>query len=649
MKNFLLLAAFAAVALAGDDVPGWLREFAGAQTPAYPSKVPAVVLLDEQTVTVEASGRVVTSDRKAIRILTREGRKEAVAHEVYVMNTGKVRELHAWMIRPSGEVKKYGKGEVMDIALAQNDVYNEARARAVAASSDADPGAVFGYESVSEDRSIFTQFEWSFQNRLPVLLSRYALTVPPGWRVEGVVFNGQVPPQQSGSTYTWECRNLPFIDAEPASPPLASLAPRLAVSYFPADNAKATMGKIFHGWPDVAEWLGSLEDPQSAADDALAAKARELTAGAHSEFERIRAIADYVQAVHYVSIQTGLGRGGGYVPHPASEVFRKNYGDCKDKANLMRAMLRVAGIPAYPVSIFSGDPRYVREEWPSPQQFNHAIIAVKLSDSANKAPAAADHPKLGRLLYFDPTDEYTPAGDLPQHEQGSLALIDAAEGGLVRMPVIPASANRIERDTEIELAADGSITSHVRERAHGQSAAAFRRRFRSQARPEFNKTIEQWIAAGANGANVAKVESADAPAADRFDLQLEFQAARYAQSMRGQLLIFRPAVIVRRSGPTFSEAKRQNPVVLHAESFQETVRVKLPAGFKVDELPDGGKLETQFGAYTGTYTVQGRDLAFTRRLEIPAATIPVAQYGALKEFFEKVAGAEQSPVVLVKE
>ena len=40
----------------------------------------------------------------------------------------------------------------------------------------------------------------------------------------------------------------------------------------------------------------------------------------------------------------------------ATEVFAKSYGDCKDKANLMRAMLKIVGITAFPVSIYSGDP-----------------------------------------------------------------------------------------------------------------------------------------------------------------------------------------------------------------------------------------------------------------------------------------------------
>ena len=85
----------------------------------------------------------------------------------------------------------------------------------------------------------------------------------------------------------------------------------------------------------------------------------------------------------------------------------------------MRAMLKVLDITSFPVGIYSGDPDYVREEWASPQQFNHCIIAIKVSDETQVATVIS-HPTLGRLLIFDATDDDTPVGDLPDHEQGSL-------------------------------------------------------------------------------------------------------------------------------------------------------------------------------------------------------------------------------------
>src|SRR5262249_9201745 len=157
----------------------------------------------------------------------------------------------------------------------------------------------------------------------------------------------------------------------------------------------------------------------------------------------IQAVGRFVQSLAYISIQTGLGRGGGYRPHSAADVFGKLFGDCKDKTNLMRAMLKALGISAYPVAIYSGDPSYVHEEWASPQQFNHCIIAIKVTSDTQSTVVLA-HPTLGRLLIFDPTDENTPVGDLPEHEQGSLALIVAADGGtLVRTPSTSPETNRL--------------------------------------------------------------------------------------------------------------------------------------------------------------------------------------------------------------
>jgi Domain of Unknown Function with PDB structure (DUF3857)/Transglutaminase-like superfamily len=636
-------------ALAGDDVPAWLRQVSSANAASYAKNVPAVVLWDESRVSVDDDGKVTTMDFYAVRILTREGRGEAIAKRVYNTDSGKVREMRAWMIRPAGDVKKYGKDQIVDVAIADNDVYNEARAKLILGSEDAEPGAVFGYEVTSEERSVFTQLSWGFQHRMPAKLSRLTLNLPAGWRADSVTFNhDKVEPVISGTSYTWELRDLAFVEQEPLSPPITNLVPRLAVSYFPPPGTKAGIGRTFSNWTEVSRWLSELSDPQAALDDALAGKARQLTAGAKTELERIQAIGRYVQGVNYVSIQTGLGRGGGYRPHAATDVFAKSYGDCKDKANLMRAMLRAVSIQSYLVCIYAGDPTYVRDEWASPQQFNHCIIAVKVSDQT-QAPTVLNHPSLGRLMVFDPTDDNTPVGDLPGHEQGSLALVVAGEGGaLVRMPTTPPESNRLERVAEVVLAPDGSITASLHERAIGQSAVGERSVFRGLSRPDYLKRIEKWIARGASGATVSKVVPADSSAEGRFALDVDFTAARYGQVMQDRLLVFKPAIVSRRDSLSLTESSRKHPVVLIPNAYTETVKVKLPEGFEVDELPDAMKLDTPFGTYATSYVVKDGHLNFTRSLVLRGATVPVVDYAKVRDFFEKMQAAEQTPVVLEK-
>lgn len=647
--SILVLLFGAVTAMAGDDVPAWLQQAAATNVPAYEKSVPAVVLLNDEKIVVTDDGRVMTTHLYAVRILNREGRSEALAREIYQTDTGKVRELQAWLIRGSGPAKHYGKDQIVDIALATDDVYNEYRARAIIAENDADAGYVFGYQTVSEDRSIFSQTEWEFQDSLPALVSRITLVLPNGWRSTSVTFNHEnIAPTAAGSTYTWELRNLAPIPPEPLSPAVTNLAPRLAISYFPAANSANNSVRSFGDWAQVSQWMSELEDPQVTTNPELEAKARELTANCKTELERIQAIGRYVQSIKYISIQTGVGRGGGYRPHSATEVFAKSYGDCKDKANLMRAMLRVIGITSFPVSIYSGDPYYVRAEWPSPQQFNHCIIAVKVGDQT-KAATIIQHERLGRLLIFDPTAEETPVGDLPSYLQGSLALIDAKEiDALVKMPVTPPEANLLDRQIDASIDERGLLKATIRERANGQRGADYRSELRAQPRTTYVKRIESWVTAGATAAQVSKVEPHDDAAAGWFDLDIDFVAPQYGQLMRDRLLIFKPAMVSRREALPFSETARKHPVVLRSNAFSETVRVKLPAGFDVDETPDPVKLDTQFGSYTTRYDVKDGELVFTRTLVERAVTVPADQYSSVRGFFEKIRAAEQSPVVLAR-
>lgn len=645
----LLLSAPAALAVE-DAPPAWLQQAASATTPAYEKDVPAVVLYSEQIVTVAPDGRITTVRNYAVRLLTREGRAYANAVTGYLTGAGKVRELRAWLMRSGGDVKRYGKESVLDQISDPNDIYNEYRLKVISAEKDADAGMVFGYQATSEETPLFGQDLWRFQNRLPTLTSRYTLSLPAGWRATSVTFNHPKvePVVTGGSTYTWELSALPPISAEPRSPEIDNLAPRIAVNYFPVAGAQVVGTKTFDNWADVSRWATELNDPQTALDDTIAAKARDLTANAKTELERIQSVARFVQGLQYISIDIGVGRGNGYRPRPAAQVLAKAYGDCKDKANLMRTMLKALRITAYPVAIYSGDPTFVREEWASPSQFNHAIIAVKVSDET-QAPTVITHPKLGRLLIFDATDTSTMVGDLPEHEQGSLALVIAGDDGLlIRMPTTPPESNQLDRQIEATLATDGSITGSIHERSMGQSAVDERRAFKYFSRPDYLKMIELWVTRGVSGAHVSKVEPVDGKADGRFALDVEFSATSYAQLMQNRLLVFKPAIVSRRDSLVLTQAARKHPIVLESNAFTETVRVHLPEGFDVDELPDALKLDTAFGNYNASYDVKDGQLVFTRKLVLRAATIPAEQYAAVRSFFERIRAVEQSPVVLAR-
>lgn len=645
----ILVLSSTVVIAAQDKIPQWLTQAAQIPTPSYEIKdVPAVQLLNEEIVNIASDGTIIRTVRRAIRVLEQSGKEEAVARVIYQTDSDKVKSLNAWLVKRSGPAKEFEKKEVIDLALQSNDLYNEARVRLISAEEESAIGDVFGFESILEEKTIFSQFRFAFQYDIPAIQSRFVLNMPSGWKAESTTFNTEpVNPSISGASYIWEMRDLKPIRPEPQSPRWTSLAPRLSVTVFP-DPASSTRFRTFANWNEVARWMAEIEDPQMTVNDNLAAKAKDLTAGAKTEFEKIQAISKYVQGIQYISIQVGTGRGGGYVPHSATDVFARSYGDCKDKANLMRAMLSVLKIESFMVSITADDPNYVRAEWASPHQFNHCIIAVRISDQTNAA-AVVKHPALGRLLIFDATDPYTPLGDLPEDEQGSLALIDHKDTHeLIRMPVLPPEMNRIDREIEASISPEGAISGSIVQKTIGQAARFERARMKSLSSADYKTVIDRWISRGAAGAKTSKIEPKDNHVDGKFDLQIDFSANMYAQIMQQRLMVFKPAIIGRLDRLSFGDGKRMSPYLIESSSYSERTKIKLPPGFSVDEIPETIKVESEFGKYSIAYTIEGDHLIFDRSLRLDRQEIPAAKYDSVKSFFGRVHTAEQSPVVLIR-
>ena len=59
------------------------------------------------------------------------------------------------------------------------------------------------------------------------------------------------------------------------------------------------------------------------------------------------------------------------------------------------------------------------------------ILAIKLPDDLKNDSliSISQHPKLGRLLYFDPTNPFTPFGQIGGYLQANYGLLVTPEGG----------------------------------------------------------------------------------------------------------------------------------------------------------------------------------------------------------------------------
>jgi len=190
-------------------------------------------------------------------------------------------------------------------------------------------------------------------------------------------------------------------------------------------------------WQSVAAEYGKIVDNLSGSA-AVKAVVDPLVAGKKSAAEKEAAIVDYLdREVRYTGIEFGEAA---IVPHDPAETLAKRYGDCKDKATLLVAMLRAAGIPAN-VALLSVESRMdVSTDLPGMGMFDHAIVYVP-----GKNP-----------IWIDATDRYAQLGQIPMGDQGRLALITSATTTtLVKTPESTSKDNGLVETREFMLTDNG--------------------------------------------------------------------------------------------------------------------------------------------------------------------------------------------------
>lgn len=639
--------------LAADRIPEWLA--AVRQTPATAARKEdsAVVLLDDNQLDVSPNGAFTARVRMAVRILTPEGGRHAVARALYNVDSSKVKSLQAWLIAADGKITEYGKRRMADAAVHTNalELYGEARQQVISATDEAKPGAVFGYEAVVEELSVVSQRVLRFQTALPVERSHVTVNLPPGWSLDSHAFN-QAPAVASDAAnrrYSWTATAMPALVPVPLAPPPPSFVPWVGIDLRPPQGDKAVRNRTaFPGWKEISTYFSPRYESAAMPDPTMKAKADELVRGKGTLFGRLQALGGYAQDVTYISIQLDAANAGGYTPRAAPRVFRTNYGDCKDKATLLRALLATQGIASYPLIVQSGAALHIREEWPSPMQFNHAILAIQV-DSTVDSPAVFTHPELGRLLIFDPTNEFTPIGSLADTVLADKGVLLAGDrGGLIELPPQLPEFDRMTRQVRATLDSFGGIEGTIEEEFFGQASASARAERRRNGENEFRRRIERWLAGTLPAAQNTRVETADNFAENRFTMKTDFASANYAKLMRDELLVFKPVLVARRGAVALRKGTgpRTQPILLRPSRYKERTEITLPAGCTVEESIRPVALTTSFGSYQAACTTQDGKLIFERSFEVRSAELPASEFEAVRAFFDKILQTEQTPVVL---
>ena len=641
-----LLALTSAPSAHPANAPAWLAAAASQPLPAsLPKDAEAVILYSEQMTTAKSNGDIETRYRVAYKIL-RPGGKDYGTVSIYFSKVTPLTYLKAWSIPADGKVYEVKDHDSVETQLAGGEFYDDVKVKVLVIPA-ADPGSVIGYEYVQKGRPYIFQDVWDFQERIPVLRAVYTLQIPDGWKYASHWSNyNEVQPQSSGSNqYTWQVTDVPEVAIEDDMPPWRAVAGRFDVKYFsPANTLQAQQAG---SWHDLGLWYSSLIGARRDSTPEIKSEVATLTAQAKTPLDKIQTLASYIQRqIRYVAIEIGIG---GFQPHDAGDVFKNQYGDCKDKVTLLSAMLKDAGIDSY-YAVAQIDRGIVQPQFASVISFNHMILAIHLPDDVptNALYSVVSDPKLGKLLFFDPTDEYTPVGYLPDTEQDNDVLLIAPDGGqLIHLPVLPPATNRLMRVGQFTLSPAGDLSGKVREVRWGGPAVDSRAQYLQAAPKDRAKLIDQFLGTFLDNFQLQSAMAGNLTAySQSFVLDYQLAAQSYAKQA-GDMIILRPRVLGEKGSPDFAPVGRKYPVgfaeaTLQTDEFDFT----LPPGYKVDELPAPVKVDCGFISYQSQMAVNGNVLRYTRSYQVNKVIVPVSDLKDLRSALGAIAADERSSVVL---
>jgi hypothetical protein len=630
------------------DAPPWMHAQVNVPLPAYDDKTDAVLLYSETDVAVVSADKIKTTVREAYKILRPDGRGRGIVYVEFDPDR-KIKSFHGWCIPGQGKDYEVKDKDAVEVSpnIEGAELISDAKLKRLRIPA-ADPGNIVGYEYELEERPVFMQNAWRFQETDPVRESHYSLQLPAGWEYKASWMNHtEIKPTEAGSNrWDWTVTDLSPIRHEPEMPPFAGVAGQMVVTLFPS-GGKAPTG--FAAWDEMGKWYATLVAGRVDASPQIQQQVATLTAGKTTQLEKMQAIAHFAQHdIRYVAIELGIG---GWQPHPAPEVFAHRYGDCKDKATLMRSMLREIGIESYHVVI--NDRRgAVTAETPAHPAFNHVIIAVRLPEGMNDPSLVAtlQHPKLGRILYFDPTDEMTPFGQIRGELQANYALLVTPDGGeLTPLPQQPPAMNSIERTGKLTLDQYGTLTGQVKETRLGERASSERWALRTvttdkdRIKPIENLLANSLPAYNITHASVINLSLTDLP----FGFDYSFQAANYAKNAGGLLLV-RPRVLGTK-GQAILETKepRKFPIEFEGPARDtDNFEITIPAGYVVDDVPPPVDADYGFASYHSKTEVKGNVINYQRTFEVKELSVPVSRADELKKFYRVISSDERNTVVL---
>ncbi|HVZ84501.1 MAG TPA: DUF3857 domain-containing protein [Terracidiphilus sp.] len=465
-----------------------------------------------------------------------------------------------------------------------------------------------------------------------VLSETLTLEAPAAKYVQ--VWSPNHPPQTAEHdglrTWTWKAAQLVTAPRSTGDDTDAPTPPKDPDEDADGRKLPSVAWTTFHSWSEVGDWYRSLALPEAQPNDALRARADEITANAKTPEEQVRAIYDYVAAhTRYIGIDFGIGR---YKPHAAIDVLTNQYGDCKDKDTLLEALLHAKGFSTASALIGAGIAPV--PDVPSPAVFNHVITTVNLP---------------GGRIWLDSTPLAAPFQYLVAILRDQKALVVPADGPatLVTTPAAPPYALSERFEATGTLDAEGKMMAKMVSTYRDDDEVVVRSLARGIAPAEWDKA-SQFISSntgfGGTTSNTqfANVDDPSQPIVVKYD----YQRHPFGDWDNLRIVPLFPALPFKELD---KDAKEPDDDIQlgAARTLVAITHIRLPDGYRPD-MPDPIHVKTDFATFDKTYRFEGNEIIAERTIVVLKTKLPRSDWQRYKTFTKDISLDGEAWIQLMK-
>lgn len=296
-------------------------------------------------------------------------------------------------------------------------------------------GSIAHVETEYYNKDIRFLSPFYFSSYLPVYNATYTVTFPEDMDVKYIIKNDanktiSVTASQKGRKKRLEFTASNLTNDEYYGDGVARgyYAKHVILYVENYKNDKGTI-PVFSSLDELYKWnTGFIKNVNTQTDPTIQKIADSICADKKTDREKAKAIYLWVQNhIKYVAFEDGLE---GFIPRQAADVCNKRYGDCKDMASLLTAMMNASGIKAHFTWIGTRSIPYTYSEVPLPITDNHMISSAFIDNE---------------WIFFDATDPHCIFGMPSSAIQNKQALISVSpeKYELITVPVVPAEKNYI--------------------------------------------------------------------------------------------------------------------------------------------------------------------------------------------------------------